>query len=65
MVAGAFWRVLDVCRERVAVELYTCMGEPVERLQSADPALIAYVRTTPGILISQIRSSPIIAREEA
>jgi len=45
VLAGAHWRVLDISRERVVVELCTCMGEPVERLESADPDLIAHLRT--------------------
>ena len=45
VLAGAHWRVVDISRERVLVELCSCMGEPVERAESDDPDLIAYLRT--------------------
>jgi hypothetical protein len=41
---GAEWRVVSLSDERVAVELCTCTGEPVERWESGDPALISYLR---------------------
>ena len=41
---GAVWRPRHVSAELAIVELCTCHGEPVERLESRDPELIAYVR---------------------
>jgi hypothetical protein len=41
---GAEWRVVHVSDEAAIVDLCTCHGEPVERLESRDPALISYVR---------------------
>ena len=41
---GAVWRPLHVSDELAIVDLCTCHGEPVERLESDDPELIAYVR---------------------
>jgi hypothetical protein len=41
---GATWRTLELDAEHVVLQLCTCHGEPVDRLESADPALIEYVR---------------------
>lgn len=41
--AGAHWRVLHHGERRAVVELQQCTGEPVERLESDDPALLAYL----------------------
>ncbi len=41
--AGAHWRVLHHGERRAIVELQQCTGEPVERLESDDPAVIAYL----------------------
>jgi hypothetical protein len=41
--AGAHWRVVHHGERRAVVELQQCTGEPVERLESDDPALIAYL----------------------
>jgi hypothetical protein len=41
---GAHWRVVHLSDERAVIDLCTCMGEPVERLESEDLALIRYVR---------------------
>jgi hypothetical protein len=45
LLAGARWRVVDISSEHAAVEMCTCTGEPVERLESTDPAVIGYLRT--------------------
>ena len=45
VLSGASWRVVDISNERAVVDLCTCMGEPLERLQSDDPAVISYLRT--------------------
>jgi 2-methylcitrate dehydratase len=42
--AGAHWRVVHHGPQRAVVELLQCTGEPVERLESDDPAVIAYLR---------------------
>lgn len=41
--AGAHWRVVHHSERRVVVEMQQCTGEPVERLSSGEPALIAYL----------------------
>ena len=41
---GAQWRVVHLSDDRAVVDLCTCTGEPVERIQSDDPVLIGYLR---------------------
>ena len=41
---GALWRVESLTGDRAVVVLCTCHGEPVERLESSDVALIQFVR---------------------
>jgi hypothetical protein len=41
---GADYRVLHLSDEGAIVELRTCVGEPVERLESSDPRLLEYLR---------------------
>ena len=41
--AGAHWRVLHHGERRAVVEFQQCTGEAVERLESGDPAVIAYL----------------------
>ncbi len=41
---GATWRVLHLSDERAIVDLCTCDGDPVERLESGDGELIAWLR---------------------
>jgi hypothetical protein len=41
---GAVWRAVHVSDAGAVVDLCTCTGEPVERLESADPDLIRFVR---------------------
>lgn len=43
--AGAQWRVVHLSDRSAIVDLCTCTGEPVERRESDDPELIAWVRT--------------------
>jgi hypothetical protein len=43
---GAQWRIVEFSSERAVVDLCPCTGEPVERLESDDPALISSVGTT-------------------
>lgn len=46
--AGAHWRLLALGDEGAVVELLTCLGEPVDRLESGDAALLAYLRHRPS-----------------
>jgi len=41
--AGAHWRVIHHGQRRAIVELQQCTGEPVERLESDEPAVLAYL----------------------
>lgn len=41
--AGAHWRVIHHGERRAVVELQQCTGEPIERLATDDPAVIAYL----------------------
>ena len=43
---GAVYRVLELTDERAVVQLCTCYGEPVDRLESKDRGLIEYLRTS-------------------
>ncbi len=45
VLSGAHWRVVDISNDRTVVDLCTCTGEPMERVESADPAVIGYLRT--------------------
>ncbi|HKP89500.1 MAG TPA: hypothetical protein VJT75_05940 [Thermoleophilaceae bacterium] len=40
---GATFAVIELSRDRAVVELRTCYGEPVERLESSDPKLVRYL----------------------
>ena len=42
---GAQWRIVDLSGESAVVDLCSCTGEVVERLDSDDPALIRYLRS--------------------
>jgi hypothetical protein len=41
---GAQWRIVDLSGESAVVDLCTCTGELVERLESDDPTVIRYLR---------------------
>ena len=41
--AGAHWRVLHHSDRQAVVEFQQCTGEPVERIESDNPAVIAYL----------------------
>ncbi|MEA2439169.1 MAG: hypothetical protein QOH76_593 [Thermoleophilaceae bacterium] len=41
---GATWRAVHVSDAKAVVDLCTCHGEPVERIESSDPALIRLLR---------------------
>ena len=45
---GAVWRAVRVSDERAVIDLCTCTGEPVERLESSDPELIRLARERAG-----------------
>jgi hypothetical protein len=49
-LSGGSWRLASVSKERAVVDLCTCTGEPMERLESDDPEVIAYLRTTHSML---------------
>lgn len=42
--SGATWTVLELSDDRAVLELCTCYGEPVDRVQSDAAELIAFVR---------------------
>ena len=42
---GAQCRIVDLSGESAVVDLCTCTGDLVERLESDDPALIRYLRS--------------------
>jgi hypothetical protein len=44
---GAMWRAVHVSDAKAIVELCTCAGEPVERIESDDPDLIRLLRERP------------------
>jgi hypothetical protein len=41
---GAIWRIESLSDERAVVMLCTCTGEPVDRLESDDDALLKFLR---------------------
>jgi hypothetical protein len=41
---GAVWQAVEVSDERAVVDLCSCSGERMERVESDDPELIAFVR---------------------
>ena len=43
--SGAVWQAVDVTPERGVVDLCTCSGEPMDRVQSEDPQFIEFVQT--------------------
>lgn len=45
VLSGAQWRVLDISRDGAVVEMCACTGEPMQRLRTADPTVIEYLRT--------------------
>jgi hypothetical protein len=40
---GADWRVVALSDDHVSIDLCTCSGEPVDRLDSGDRELIEFV----------------------
>lgn len=45
VLSGAQWRVVDISSEHAVVDMCSCTGEPMERVESDDPAVIGYLRT--------------------
>lgn len=52
-LAGGSWRVVEISAERAIVDLCACTGEPMQRLRSDDPVVIAQLRTAPSGLDRQ------------
>jgi hypothetical protein len=42
---GAQWRIVDLSGASAVVDLCTCTGELVERLEPDDPAVVRYLRS--------------------
>ena len=45
---GGHYRLLELASVGAVLELCSCHGEAVDRLESADPALVAYLRQRDG-----------------
>jgi hypothetical protein len=45
--SGAVWRAVHVSDAKAIVDLCTCTGEPVDRIESSDPDLIRLLRERP------------------
>jgi hypothetical protein len=43
--SGAVWQAVEVTPQRAVVDLCTCSGEPMDRVESEDREFIAFVRT--------------------
>jgi hypothetical protein len=41
---GAVWQLVELSSQRAVVDLCTCSGEPMDRVQSEDPEFIEFVR---------------------
>jgi hypothetical protein len=46
-LGGAVWRAVHVSDHKAIVDLCTCHGEPVDRIESADRDLIALLHRRP------------------
>jgi hypothetical protein len=44
---GASWRAVSVRDDRAVVDLLTCYGEPVDRIETDDPRAITFLREHP------------------
>jgi hypothetical protein len=44
-LSGAHWHLVEITNHHGVVQFCECTGQPVERLQSEDPQVIAYLRT--------------------
>jgi hypothetical protein len=45
VLSGAHWRVIEISDGHAMVDMCACTGEAMERVESADPAVIGYLRT--------------------
>jgi hypothetical protein len=45
VLSGAHWRVIAISSQHAVVDMCACTGEPMERVESDDPAVIDYLRT--------------------
>ncbi len=45
VLSGAHWRVVEISSGHAVVELCACTGEPMDLVQTVDPAVIEYLRT--------------------
>lgn len=45
---GATWRAVEVTDDHAVIDLCTCYGERMDRVEGDDPELIAYVREHGG-----------------
>jgi len=41
---GAVWRPLELTEDRAVVELCSCSGEPMDRVEGDAPELIEFIR---------------------
>jgi hypothetical protein len=45
--AGAVWRAAEIFPDRAVVDLCSCSGELMDRVESGDPEFVAFVRDRP------------------
>lgn len=45
VLSGAHWRVVNISDGHAVVDMCACTGEAMERVESADPTVIGYLRT--------------------
>jgi hypothetical protein len=58
-LSGGHWRLVDISSERAVVDLCACTWEPMERLESDDPVLIAHLRSAHSDLdLDRTRTQP-------
>jgi hypothetical protein len=43
-LSGATWRAVRVTDERAVIDLCSCSGEPMDRVESDEPDVIEFVR---------------------
>ncbi|MDQ2894111.1 MAG: hypothetical protein M3Y09_00435 [Actinomycetota bacterium] len=44
--SGGRWRIVSISSARAVIALCAYSGDPIERLESDDPTVIAHLRTT-------------------
>lgn len=45
VLSGAHWRVVEISSDHAVVEMCACTGEPMDLVETVDPAVIGYLRT--------------------